>query len=958
MSADLKAQLDISADASGVEAGVKKAKQSLESLGVKAKAAGKDAAEGIDAIGKGGETAAKKVDRATSTMISSIQRTTAALDAGGRSSSKYFEVLAGQRGVDTKALKPYLDQLDAVSAKQAVAGNALKAGGIQFDKFGLSARQTTAALRQVPAQFTDIITSLQGGQAPLTVLLQQGGQLKDVFGGVGPAARALGGYVLGLVNPFTLAAGAVAALGLAYFEGSKEADAFAKALIMSGNGAGTSVSQLTAMAQRIDAITGTQASASAALAEFASTGQIAGQQLERFTLIALKMEKETGQAVKETVKQFAELGNSPVEAAAKLNESTNFLTTSIFKQIRALDEQGRSADAAALAQKAYADALDARLGQINSRLGLIERGWRGITGAAKDAWDAMLNVGRGDTLGEQLAAAQNTLAERQQRGSLNPTTTAAFEKGNEALRQRIAFLSESVRVESRSGEAAKAAAEQAKAYVQFSRDGDKFLSDRARTEKAVAEARILGAKAGLSQLEIDKRVADIRAKDKGGISAGLQIDKAQLGLDVESIKNASEQLIGTYTNSERILESLRSAGLVSDKQYYESKRGFLNLETQAKEDALQREVARYQQEKLSGKDKLENEKKIADTTSKLAILRADASSKLVVLANQEAAANAKLELSYLSARQAAQDYFDSLTRQQDRDLSGVGQGAQKRNFNSGISQIEDRYSGQRRDLENQRAQLELEGKFTDEARQQYQQRLSIINEFQAKSIDSYRSYYDKLMVQQGDWSLGASEGLQNYLDQSKNVFKQTEDLVTGAFKGMEDALVGFVTTGKLDFKSLAQSIIADIARIIIKQQISNALGVAGNKGGSGGSGGFGGFIAGLFGSGGGGESMIGNMGAESIIPGFDGGGFTGVGARTGGVDGKGGFPAILHPNETVIDHTRGQSASGSVSVQVNVDASGSKVQGENDKSDQLGKRIGAVIRQVLVEEKMPGGILA
>jgi len=42
---------------------------------------------------------------------------------------------------------------------------------------------------------------------------------------------------------------------------------------------------------------------------------------------------------------------------------------------------------------------------------------------------------------------------------------------------------------------------------------------------------------------------------------------------------------------------------------------------------------------------------------------------------------------------------------------------------------------------------------------------------------------------------------------------------------------------------------------------------------------------------------------------FDGGGFTGRGARTGGVDGKGGFNAILHPNETVIDHTRGSGAS-------------------------------------------------
>lgn len=54
---------------------------------------------------------------------------------------------------------------------------------------------------------------------------------------------------------------------------------------------------------------------------------------------------------------------------------------------------------------------------------------------------------------------------------------------------------------------------------------------------------------------------------------------------------------------------------------------------------------------------------------------------------------------------------------------------------------------------------------------------------------------------------------------------------------------------------------------------------------------------------------------------FDGGGFTGMGARSGGIDGKGGFPAILHPNETVVDHTRGPAAGG-VTVINNIDARG------------------------------------
>jgi TP901 family phage tail tape measure protein len=92
-------------------------------------------------------------------------------------------------------------------------------------------------------------------------------------------------------------------------------------------------------------------------------------------------------------------------------------------------------------------------------------------------------------------------------------------------------------------------------------------------------------------------------------------------------------------------------------------------------------------------------------------------------------------------------------------------------------------------------------------------------------------------------------------------------------------------------------------------------------------------------------------------PSFAGGGFTGNGSRSGGVDGRGGFNAVLHPNETVIDHTKGQSMGGSTSVVVNVDASGSSTQGDSDGRD-LGNLIGIAVRSVLLEESRPGGMLA
>jgi lambda family phage tail tape measure protein len=952
MAGDLKAQLEISADATGVETGVNKAKKSLADLGVAAVDAGKKSSDGLEALGRGSEDTAKKVNRATQNAIASLQRMAVAAEAGGKNTAKYQEFAAGQKaGVDVSALKPYLDQLDAVKARQAAAAQAALALAPAVTQVGMSARATAAALRGVPAQFTDIVTSLQGGQAPLTVFLQQGGQLKDMFGGAGNAARALGEYVGGLINPFTLAAAAVAALGLAYFQGSKEADAYNRAIVLSGNSAGVTVGQLTTMAQRIDVITGTQAEAAEVLAMVAASGQVAGDKIERVSLVALKMQKDAGQAAGETVKQFAELGRAPVEASTKLNETTNFLTASVFRQIKALEDQGRTADAAALAQSTYADVLDSRLAKLQSNLGTLERAWRSVSGAAKEFWDSALGVGRAATFEQQLDRAREKVAALEKHYQGDSSKRALFDIQN--ARDAVELLSEQDRLLRRGADAQAAAASQTKARIAFDKEGDKFLTDKAKTERAIMEARIQGAAAGVTQAEIEKRISDIRSKDKGAMGAGLAANKSRLGLDIEKIRAEAEQLVGVYTSSERIIESLRSAGLLSDKEYYESKRAFINLETQAKETAFQEEIERLQKEKLTGKDKIDNDKKVADVASKLAVLRADASSKQIVLSNQEAAANAKLASSYLAMRQSAQDYLDTTDRQQTRDLSGIGQGTQKRAFDAGVTQIEDRYGSQRRDLENNRVQLELEDKFTEDARQQYETRLGIINEFQEKSLQSYTRSYEERKRLESDWSLGAQEALKNYGSQAQNVFQQTEDLVSGAFKGMEDSLVSFVMTGKLNFKNLATSIIADIARIIIKQQISNALGIAGSGGGGGG------FLSSIIGAFTGGPTGGGlTTGAFSRMDRFADGGIPPVGKAS--IVGERGM-------ELFVPSTAGRIISnealmgglgGNTEITVYVTAEGTKTEGNGESAAALGNMIGSAVRSVIIQEKRPGGMLA
>lgn len=263
---------------------------------------------------------------------------------------------------------------------------------------GVSAGQATNAMRQLPAQITDIVTGLASGQAPLTVLIQQGGQLRDSFGSVGNVLRGLAS----VISPATVALGAVAgtvgAIALAYKQGAEEADAYRRALVLTGNAAGATVGQLQQAAAAVAAVVGTQGKAAEAIAALAATGRVAAADIGRLAEAAIRLEREGGPAVKDTVKAFAELGATDVRGAVeKLNESTNFLTLSLYKQISALQERGKADEAAKLAQTAYASAIGTRAKELEGSLGSLKRAWRSVTEGAKAAWDAMLGVGRKET---------------------------------------------------------------------------------------------------------------------------------------------------------------------------------------------------------------------------------------------------------------------------------------------------------------------------------------------------------------------------------------------------------------------------------------------------------------------------------------------------------------------------------------------------------------------------------
>lgn len=499
--------------------------------------AGQEASKGISKMGEGADQTARKLESFEKSWVNSVQRALVAAEAGEKGTAKYFEAWGKYRGIGGDVMEPILAQLRAVEAAQAAAAGAATKG---LGAMGVSAAQTAAALRQVPAQFTDIVVSLQAGQAPLTVLLQQGGQLKDMFGGTAAAAKALGGYVMGLVSPLTLVAAAGAAAAVAFHQGAQENEAFVRSIALTGNASGVTTSQLREYARQIDAVVGTQAQAASGLADFVAAGVRGGDELRRYTQTAIEWEKLTGQAVSKTADQFASLQKDPLAAVIKLNEGTNFLTVSVYEQIKALDDQGRKADASKVAMEALDGAMRERGKTIKDSLGYIERGWNAIKGAASDAWDAMLNVGRAATINDQLAVVQKELTAllaQSESGFGETGSGAATGRSNAAYVRKIKERIDALKAEEwalyEKADAEKVAAMQREestrrmqALLDFDKDYAKALEKETTLQEKLAKVRREGEAAGKSESEIKQVLTYVTEQHNKANQAGAKAAKA------------------------------------------------------------------------------------------------------------------------------------------------------------------------------------------------------------------------------------------------------------------------------------------------------------------------------------------------------------------------------------------------------------------------------------------------
>lgn len=179
-----------------------------------------------------------------------------------------------------------------------------------------------------------------------------------------------------------------------------------------------------------------------------------------------------------------------------------------------------------------------------------------------------------------------------------------------------------------------------------------------------------------------------------------------------------------------------------------------------------------------------------------------------------------------------------------------------------------------------------------------------------------------------------------------------ENMMVKAFNDAETALVDFTETGKLSFKNMVDNMIKELIRLQIRMSIIAPFFEAFQaKGGFGKGGLLAGFGA-LFGSGT--STPPPKTPAGNFNPlRYEGGGFTGLGARTGGLDGRGGFPAILHPNETVIDHHKGQQV-GQQPVNVNFSIQATDASGFDELLTSRKNQIVAMISQAMNQKGKVG----
>ncbi|EIX9082681.1 phage tail length tape measure family protein [Klebsiella aerogenes] len=432
--------------------------------------------------------------------------------------------------VDTDTFELYSKRIEETRNKLTGFRDDLK-------KTGQSAAQTAFAMRMIPAQMTDIVVGLSTGQSPFMVLMQQGGQLKDMFGGIIPAIKGVSTYVMGLVNPYTVAAGAVGLLTYAVYQNRLEIEAATKIATTSLGANGDAAERLALNMVAISDKTG-----------------LAIEEVGNMFIT-------TNDGASEAVNKLIDVGYSYDEARQKVSQykdSANFtaLNADIDMHRREILKIGDSWTAAAIKVKNYYTAADK--GKQNVALGgAIDPTMRFI-GQAIDLQSTMnvLTIEGNKAVAESvdwinkeyLAADRVAGAEARLKEARAQSRKIAFSGNKEAIVQANALIAAR---EKELDQAKKQVNEKPKKEIKgktFTEDAATRLLDQIHQQTAAMQSQLDASdklnSATQARVKFEQQIADLKSK-------------TQLTADQKSILSRSDEILQAYKQQEALQNSVK-----------------------------------------------------------------------------------------------------------------------------------------------------------------------------------------------------------------------------------------------------------------------------------------------------------------------------------------------------------------------------------------------------------------
>ncbi|MCL9623357.1 phage tail length tape measure family protein [Klebsiella variicola] len=482
----------------------------------------------------GEEQAEREAVKAHDEQVAALRRLEAQIDPVGEAFRRLNEQ---QRQLDTAKTSGMLSPLayDRLNSKLAESRDALEKTQAQLGKTSQSAAQTANAMRMIPAQMTDIVVGLSTGQSPFMVLMQQGGQLKDMFGGIGPAIKGVGTYVMGLVNPYSVAAASVGLLTYAVYQNRQEIDAATK-IATSTLGANGDAAERLAL-------------------NMVAISDKTGQTIDEVGSMFIT----TNDGASEAINKLIDVGFSYDEARTKVaqyKDSANFtaLNADIDQHRREILKIGDSWTAAAIEVKNYYTAADK--GRQNVALGgAIDPTMRFI-GQALDLQTTMntLTIEGNKAVKnsvdwinkEYLAADRVAGAEARLKEARAQSRKIAFSGNKEAIDQANALIAVREKELEQAKKAGQPKTHKEKAYTE---DAATRLLDQINQQTAAMQSQLDASdklnSATQARVKFEQQIADLKSK-------------TQLTADQKSILSRSDEILQAYKQQEALQNSVKT----------------------------------------------------------------------------------------------------------------------------------------------------------------------------------------------------------------------------------------------------------------------------------------------------------------------------------------------------------------------------------------------------------------